>query len=417
MTSSMSTPPRVLLILEGTPWAGLAAGPTLVAHALLKALTKVACCDVVVVVTDAEAEDPECLTSLRESFPTCEFCIAERRHGGLGLRYRRLLRALACSPVAPVRLLSPALVQAVHRRGSSGEYSLLILGSFNFAELVDVSGGTPTVIVPPDAYGLYALRIFLEVEGLAQRLAALWKVVAYTKWERRYYPLCRAVLPVSKVDSDWLRALHPRVKLGWINPAIAMPGPRSLEGSTGSRIRLVVSGVARLPGVRGDLIIALRRLELLIAGAQSSMEVLLWTHGPLARNDELRRRSEAMGVTLVEWVPDYEAFVHTIDVYLYPQKFCAGIQTKVIHACAAGSVVAARPQVLHPLDLVPNVSALPWDESGLAVHDLELVIRDPDRRARISDFGMLTIRSRYSSEQFLRSITDLIAETRASTQE
>lgn len=265
---------------------------------------------------------------------------------GLDLTIARL-RAL-------VRGKPPGLAHYHHRayvdllaEGLAGQPDWVILGQYFAADIPAAPAGTRTLLLPVDSYHLY-------YERLAQRTGSRWLAwrSAYLAWA------------FGRMESEWRR------KFEWIAPVAAPDAARIEEKSGAARVAVLPVASAAAGSIRartGHRVAVVGAFGMRIAeeGAfelldgerplGASAELVVWGRGASAR---LRKATRAAGGDYVAWVADYQAFLDTFDVLLYPQRAAAGIQTKVQQAMALGIPVVAHPEVLSGIGARPGREAL-----------------------------------------------------------
>ena len=139
-------------------------------------------------------------------------------------------------------------------------------------------------------------------------------------------------------------------------------------------MRVLVVGAFWMPAVASDAVEFLRRWP-----AGGGAEVVVWGRGA---TDELRAAADSAGATYVDWVEDYDEFLAAGDIYVYPQRAAAGLQTKVQQAMSAGLAVVASPEILEALEVDSDWAALGVDgAAGMVAATLDLIADRPRRQA------------------------------------
>jgi len=226
----------------------------------------------------------------------------------------------------------------------------------------------PSLLLPVDCYSLYYGRLARTDPHWWGRLKAGWLARRFARWEARTYPRFRAVVPVGEVDAAALRGLAPLARIHVL--PVAAPAMRSRASEARARVRVLVGGAFWMPAVEAD---AIRFLASWPAGLA---ELVVWGRGG---SEALRRAIVQAGGEYVEWVDDYESFLASGDIYVYPQRAAAGLQTKVQQAMSAGLAVVAVPEILEALGVDSDLAAwaVPPEAMAAAVSDL---VADPARR-------------------------------------
>ena len=233
----------------------------------------------------------------------------------------------------------------------------------------------PSLLLPVDCYSLYYRRLSRSAPGWAGRWKAGWLSRRFARWEARVYPQLTAVAPVGQVDAAELRRLAPSANIQ-VLPVASPALPRHKPGAIP---RVLVGGAFWMPAVAADAIAFLRYWQ---TGhwQPAPAELVVWGRGaPPA----LEAATVAAGGTYVDWVDDYDAFLASGDIYVYPQRAAAGLQTKVQQAMSAGLAVVAAPEILEALEVDSDWPAVAVQgAAAMAAATLDLV-RDPRRREAI----------------------------------
>lgn len=398
---------EIMLVLSESPLGS--GGPALVAGALIRACTLFADCVVFVVNSQFSLDDRHVCAS---RFPGVRFEVLNLAKSVYPVKVRRLWCAVTLWPVSPVGFCPGDVSYQLACEVGASSYRAVIFDSFNFAKHLHVVPGVPMMLVPHDAYSLYAFRTLLHGATFVDRLKALWKLVAYSRYEEKQYPRFDAVLPVSDTDAGWLRALVPDAHSEGVHPAITLPvyTPRKpeLTSRLTTPVRIAIAGNARIPSIRSELLTAGRELRSELGALPVLSDFFFWGHTSGGVTRSFRREARRLGIPLYDWVPDYATFLGGIDLYIYPQQACAGIQTKVIQAMAAGAVVVARRVVLAPLHAVDGVHAIVLDNYSNLRAVLSPLAEDGALRGGIGARASEHIRSLYNDRSFAGELETII---------
>lgn len=226
--------------------------------------------------------------------------------------------------------------------------------------------GVRSLLLPVDCYSLYYRRLSRTEPSWLGRLKAGWLSRCFARWEARVYPRLTAVAPVGQVDAAELRRLAPAAKIHVL--PVAAQASRSRVARPG--LRVLVCGAFWMPAVAADAI------EFLSHWKPEPVELVVWGR---QAPEALRQAALAAGGTYVDWVEDYDEFLARGDIYVYPQRAAAGLQTKVQQAMAAGLAVVAAPEILEALEVDSDLPAFAAaTAAGMAAAALDFV-RDPRR--------------------------------------
>ncbi len=263
-----------------------------------------------------------------------------------------------------------------------------------------LTSGIRTLLLPVDCYSLYYRRLSRTAPHWLGRLKAGWLSRRFARWESRTYSRLTAVAPVGQVDAAELRRLAPAANVRVL--PVAVPAQAMVLRS--GRPRVLVCGAFWMPAVEADAI------EFLGHWAEPAAELIVWGRGGSV---ELQAAVREAGGRYVDWVRDYDGFLAEADIYVYPQRAAAGLQTKVQQAMAAGLAVIAAPEILEALEVDSDLAAVAVDSAaGMAeaVHDL---LGDPARRAAMSQAAREHIVQRFDPELVRATLTQILEETHA----
>ncbi len=230
-----------------------------------------------------------------------------------------------------------------------------------------LSRQVPSLLLPVDCYSLYYRRLSRSAPSWLGRLKAGWLSRRFARWEARVYPQLTAVAPVGQVDAAELRRLAPSANI----QVLPVASPALQSHKSGAIPRVLVGGAFWMPAVAADAIAFLRYWP------PAPAELVVWGRGAPAA---LQAATAAAGGTYVDWVEDYDGFLASGDIYVYPQRAAAGLQTKVQQAMSAGLAVVASPEILEALEVNSDWPAVAVQgAAAMAEATLDLV-RDPRRR-------------------------------------
>lgn len=257
-----------------------------------------------------------------------------------------------------------------------------------------LTGPVPSLLLPVDCYSLYYRRLSGAAPHWLARLKAAWLSGRFARWESRVYPQLTAVAPVGQVDAAELRRLAPGANIRVLPVAAAARERAPREG-----LRVLVCGAFWMPAVASDAIEFLRHWK-------GDVETVLWGRGA---SPALQAAARIAGATYVDWVEDYDEFLASADIYVYPQRAAAGLQTKVQQAMSAGLAVVAAPEILEALEVDSDLPAVPVEGAeAMAAATLDLV-RHRERREAIGRAAREHI-ARHFAPELVRTTLNRILE-------
>lgn len=259
---------------------------------------------------------------------------------GAELRARQAMHLLRGEPPALGRYQSAGYRKLVREMARGGEYDWVVF--FLYVTAVPLEGA-PAMVLPVDCYSLAYERFWRCRAGWRDGLRAFYLWRSFRRWERREYARFDCVAPVSEVDAAALRELGLGERVRVVPVAARLAVERS-NGRGAGWPRVVVAGNFTIPSIAADA-----RRFLGAWRGRGGVELVVWGRGASA----LRRE----GSWAVEWVEDYAGFLASADVYVYPQRYAAGVQTKVQDAMRAGCAVVAARDTLLPLGAVDGREA------------------------------------------------------------
>ena len=285
---------------------------------------------------------------------------------GWGLAVERARALVTGEPIGVAHYRSPQVSRALAKALATNP-DWVIYDYYPTLEAQLLSSQVPSLLLPVDCYSLYYRRLSRSAPGWLGRLKAGWLSRRFARWEARVYPQLTAVAPVGQVDAAELRRLAPLANI----QVLPVASPALLRHKPGLIPRVLVGGAFWMPAVAADAIAFLRHWR------PAPAELVVWGRGaPPA----LEAATVAAGGTYVGWVDDYDAFLASGDIYVYPQRAAAGLQTKVQQAMSAGLAVVAAPEILEALEVDSDWTAVAVEgPAAMAAATFDLV-RDRRRR-------------------------------------
>jgi glycosyltransferase involved in cell wall biosynthesis len=259
--------------------------------------------------------------------------------------------------------------------------------------------GVPSLLLPVDCYSLYYGRLAQAAPRWFGRVKAAWLSRRFARWEARTYPRLTTVAPVGQVDAAELRRLAPAANIQVLPVAVS-----ARERRPSHTLRVLVCGAFWMPAVAADA------MTFLAHWRAAPVELVVWGRGAPAA---LRAAAESAGGTYVDWVEDYDEFLASGDVYVYPQRAAAGLQTKVQQAMAAGLAVVAAPEILEALEVNSDLAAIAVTGAAAMAAATRDFIRDAGRREATGNAAREHIARHFAPELVRTTLNRILEETHA----
>ncbi|MBY0468256.1 MAG: glycosyltransferase [Burkholderiaceae bacterium] len=317
-----------------------------------------------------------------------------RLRQGRGLAYERCRALLRGEPVGVAHYRGAAAEQAIAAGLAAGPDRVVYFLYPTVGPTV-CTERSRAVLLPVDCYSLYYGRLAKTEPRWWARRKAGWLARCFARWERRYGEF-GVVAPVGQVDALALRRLAPQARVE-VLPVAAKP-MRARERGPG--LRVLVAGAFWMPAVEADTV------RLLASWRRGPEELLVWGRGASSR---LRAAIAAAGGSYVEWVEDYEGFLASGDIYVYPQRAAAGLQTKVQQAMSAGLAVVAVPEILEALGVDSDLAAVSAAPDGMAAAVRDL-LEDHARREATGQAAREHIARHFAPEVVRGQLRRLLGE-------
>lgn len=310
---------------------------------------------------------------------------------GWGLAWERLRAVLSGEPVGVAHYRGPRVTEVL-RQVSRPDWVIFDYYPTLVPELL--AGDAPTLLLPVDCYSLYYARLARTAPRWWERMKARWLAARFAKWEARVYPQLTAVAPVGRVDAAELQRLAPEARVRVLPVAV-----ETADYAEHQRLRVLVCGAYWMPAVAADA------LELL-QHWQAAGELVVWGRGAPA---ELREAVRQAGGEYVEWVEDYDRFLASGAIYVYPQRAAAGLQTKVQQAMAAGLAVVAVPEILEALE-VTGQEAVAVEAGEPMARAVQRLAADPAARAALGEAARAHVAARFAPERVSATLQQILEE-------
>lgn len=313
---------------------------------------------------------------------------------GWGLAFERAQALVTGEPIGVAHYRGPQVARALAEAlQAAPDWVIYDYYPTLAAHLVPAS--VPSLLLPVDCYSLYYQRLAQTAPGWALPLKAAWLARRFARWEARVYPQLTAVAPVGQVDAAELRRLAPTANI----QVLPVAAPVARERVPGVIPRVLVGGAFWMPAVAADAV------EFLKCWRPAAAELVVWGRGA---PQCLQLATAAAGGAYVDWVDDYEAFLASGDIYVYPQRAAAGLQTKVQQAMSAGLAVVAAPEILEALEVDSDLAAVAVQgAAGMAAATLDLV-RDTRRREATGAAAREHVARHFAPELVRAALTQIL---------
>ncbi|MBS1810947.1 MAG: glycosyltransferase [Acidobacteria bacterium] len=286
---------------------------------------------------------------LQENLPNLQIHLIVPELKGAPRFIQRLLRFLRCHPLIMAGYVSPALVRWANNFLQENRVALIHVDQFKLAHFWRIGADIPHLLIPYDAFSLAASRDFKLSRLLTVKARALYKLLSFTKIERKIYPRFSMVSPVSQVDVKWLTSRSPHVNA----TVIEIPVPDEFfsapiaEHQETAPPHIICAGLFNWDAVAQGAIRFFQEAVPLIRQQFPQTRFSVWGPPPTAELQAVI--AQIPQVDCVNWVEDYSGMLKSAAVYVYPQTCGSGMQTKVQQAMALGIPVIACPESLDPL--------------------------------------------------------------------
>lgn len=304
-------------------------------YALLKGVTPIVECDLVILTDSNEDEQILCV---KKEFPHVKNAFCFRKPTGMMLYLSRIKFLLSGYPHAFGRYRNNSLARWLCTHAN--EYDLIHFDMANVAPYQKYCGTTTSLLVASDAYSM-AVRTARHAGNLSMFKAGymLFQEYALRNFEQRNYPHFDIVCVVSDVDASWLRKYSPTASIRTIGIGLSeaytdMPIKHLSQPAT-SECKILCAGSINHSVVAEGMIMFLRSSIPILLKDHSGLEICILGKDPTY---ELKRCMEEFKtvVTHVEYADDYAGFLDQAWIYVYPQQCGSGLQTKVQQAMALG---------------------------------------------------------------------------------
>ncbi len=403
---------RVLFVLPECV-APPESGPAHLTTGLLRVAVRHLDCDVVGFARD-EAER-ERWTAFEEAIPGVTLLRVFDRSRGARLLTGRVLSGIRGRPVSMPRFDSPALHGWLRTESLKGRWDLIHFDSFNVAQYRRDAWALPSVLIPYDAFSMGARQGLAAATRLPDRAGFRLKARMYRRFEEREYHRFAVVAPVADADARWLSHIDSRMNLARIQFPIGAEYVPLNSRTPVEPSRIVISGNFTQPEICASLCEFLREIYPRVRKQCPAALFTVW--GRLPRRSSARTLLSGLPeVHHVEHVDDYLTFLRSFDLFLYPQRNGAGVQTKVQQAMAVGLSVVARPRILDGLRAQHGIHAFGHEDNRGFAQSVVALARDASLRHQVGGEASALIRHQSSPEKVWESLRGVYAAALAARQ-
>lgn len=332
-------------------------------------------------------------------------------HAGWRLRWEQLRCLAAGRPLAGARYAVAAAQRSVRRNVTEAArngcpYDWVAFEVFHTLMQLPAGTGPRRILFPVDCYSLYYSRMHEHASTAKEWLRTLYLRATCARMERRLYQGMDLIATVAEADAAALRRQLPGVRVEVLSVPVTDRPERRAFAPGGRTPRVLVGGYFAMPTIAHDARLFLEAWAR--QPARPSAELIVWGRG--AREAGLEALCRRAGAQLVEWVDDYDSFLADADVYVYPQRFACGVQTKIQQAMRAGLAVLAAPVVMEPLGVTHGVEG--WSILGpeAAASDLASLLRNLADIDRLGGAAATLMQERFAPELIGRQLNSLLAD-------
>lgn len=375
-------------------------GAKMRALAIIRALAREYCVDLVVLGAEQAAEDAGPLRQLCRSITTITVPTFSPRRGG---GWRGFFHG---TPRSFVATYNPAVTTLLERRIAARECDAVICGELAAYYGLKVARSVPVFVdeVEPSR-NADAVRTAPSIPSRLRAALTDWK---YREFVRTLDADCAGLFVASEREAVLLRAITAHAARVVVIPNGVTLTERREEPARDAH-RLVYSGSPTYAPNRDAVTYfaadILPRIRARIPDAQ--LTVTGKTDG--AALDGL---VTTPGVTFTGWLPDIRAYVASSRVCVVPLRIGSGTRLKILEAMAVGTPVVATTKGAEGLDLRSGEDLLIADDPEAFADATVLLLTDDALHSRIASCARESVAARYDWEaigtELLTMLTRLI---------
>ena len=240
------------------------------------------------------------------------------------------------------------------------------------------------ILIPHDSYSLACERAIKVEKKIASKISWFFKKLVYIKLEKQAKVQFDLIMPVSKVDVGVFEQYPGKAKIA----DFGIPISKKIWSVTHSyredddKLNILIHGSFGVSPVYQSFVDCFDRVYSRIRHNYPQVEFTIWSRNFHSCISDL---SKLNGVKIVTWVDDYYSMLNSADIYLYPQIYCSGIQTKLRDAMAIGLPCVARAETLVPLLVTGNNIAYCVNNDDEMIDALSELIESSDRRRIVGE--------------------------------
>lgn len=385
---------KLLFVLSEVPWP-VTGGHVGHVYGMLRQASMFS--DVSIVCCVSGDEDRMPFDEFSVAHPEFRFFCELQKRKGIALWFAKLF---VLSRGWPLTLAAYCgLGRVLREKLAAEDYDAVI---FDSCKLIGLRvEGLPAVLLPHDFYSHSYRKASAIADKFLDRLIWAARASAFENIERNAYNEFQLVSFVSETDQERFRPYSRGVIMKSLPIALpdeAYAEPLSLECHSNDEPVVLIHGSFNLDIIALDLEWFLQFHIKDLINAFVGSRIVIWSRGKCTRLSRLER--EYCELEFVYWVDDYFDFLNASRVYIYPQRFGSGLQTKVLQAVSQGIPVIANEDTLAGFDScgVPVFSFQIGDAETFSrvCQDLKFIGWPEDRQGRY--LRAEPIRRKYSAK-------------------
>jgi glycosyltransferase involved in cell wall biosynthesis len=189
---------------------------------------------------------------------------------------------------------------------------------------------------------------------------------SFDRMERRDYGIHDLIVTVAEADAASIRECYSGT-LAAIPVPLARGVPPASAPKSGGPLRALLGGFFENEAIASDMKRFLAAWR--VSGGVEGVELCVWGRGAVRAG--LAPFAAQAGARILEWVPRPQQLLDSASIYVYPQRFACGVQTKIQEAMAAGLCVIAGRDTLEPVGARDGIEAIRAEGPEEAAASLE----------------------------------------------
>jgi len=349
--------------------------------------------------------------------PRVRLVLRVAKNRGLRLVLEQIKSLLRLRPAVLGRYRSHEVFQLLE--SSLGRYDVVCFDMFMTAEGRAHCLEIPGLLLVTDAYSMMVHRSRMLPVTAIRKLRLIAEEWLLRNYERSAYPTFERLLVVSRVDIAWLAESAPGARCEFLPIPVeaAVAGAPAVEHAATVQPTVCcwsqVSNDSVALGVRDFLEGAWPEIRVQVVGARC----VIWGKSP---HPLLQRARSLPGVTFVEFVDDWLAYLRRMTVLVYPQRCGSGLQTKVQSAMALGLPCVLTPETVGGLPAIDGTTCLVRDSTQGLIEACTKLLVDASLRKRIGEAARVAVMEQHEAQriadQFIGAAVAAMCDHRAMTQ-